>query len=84
MRSIVSRSFAIPAIVLAAVLAAGGWSTAWAQGSWSTLAPVPSVGTGVEGPSVGVIGSEIIVACGFDSGVGDTATTRIYDIPSDT
>jgi large repetitive protein len=65
------------------VVLMGGLATTFGQGTWSSLSPVPSVGAGVEGASAGVIGSEIIMACGLDSGLGDTAFTRIYDIPSD-
>jgi Kelch motif protein len=52
--------------------------------AWAKLAPVPSVGSGVEGMSVADVGDNIIAALGFDSGAGDTATTRIYNIASDT
>ena len=52
--------------------------------AWATLAPVPSVGSGVEGMSVASVGNNIIAALGFDPGTGDTDTTRIYDIASDT
>jgi N-acetylneuraminic acid mutarotase len=50
-------------------------------GTWSELAPVPSLGPGVEGMAVGVINGKIIAAFGFDPGskVGDTKTTRIYN-----
>ncbi len=47
--------------------------------AWATLASVP---TPVEGMSVAGVGNQIIAACGFAG--GDTATTRIYDIASDT
>jgi len=50
-------------------------------GTWTILAPVPHVGIGVEGMSVAVVGDKIIAALGFDS--GDTNTTRIYDVASD-
>ncbi len=46
--------------------------------AWATLAPVPSIGRGVEGMSVAGVGDKGIAVQGFDS--GDTATTRIYDI----
>jgi hypothetical protein len=56
--------------------------------AWATLTPVPSVGGagvgGVEGMSVASVGNEIIAALGFDRNSGDTFTTRIYDIASDT
>lgn len=54
-----------------------------AEGVWSSLAPVPSVGAGVEGMQVARVGNEIIAAFGFDPAVGDTVTTRIYDIDQD-
>jgi len=61
------------------------------QGSgpaWASLTPVPSIGGppfgGVEGMSVASVGNEIIAALGFDNFSGDTFTTRIYDIASDT
>ncbi len=55
-----------------------------AQGAWTSLASVPSLGSGVEGMQVGWVGNQIIAAFGFDPGVGDTVTTRIYDIDTDT
>src|SRR6266508_1232748 len=58
-------------------------SAASAQGKWTALAPVPAVGTGVEGMQVGRIGNLIVAAYGLDEGVGDTNTTRIYDIDAD-
>jgi Kelch motif protein len=51
-------------------------------GTWSILAPVPHRGRGVEGMSVATVGDKIIAALGFD--FGDTRTTRIYDIASNT
>ncbi len=51
---------------------------------WAELTPVPSVGSGVEGMSVADVGDNIIAALGLDPGLGDTATTRIYNIASDT
>ena len=84
------------AFLLASLMAAGSTLPAQAQGpspkgpgpAWASLAPVPSVlgpGLGgVEGMSVASVGNEIIAAFGFDNGFGDTATTRIYDIASDT
>lgn len=51
-------------------------------GTWNILAPVPHRGTGVEGMSVADVGDKIIAALGFD--FGDTNTTRIYDIASNT
>ena len=56
------------------------------QGTWTELKKVPSLGQGVEGMSVGVINGKIIAAYGFDPGskLGDTKTTRIYDIATDT
>ena len=54
--------------------------------TWTSLANVPSVGQGVEGMATGVINGQIIAAMGFDPGTkrGDTDTTRIYDIASNT
>ena len=56
--------------------------------AWASLTPVPSVFGppfgGVEGMSVAGVGNHIIAALGFDNGAGDTSTTRIYDISSDT
>lgn len=52
-------------------------------GTWKILTPVPHVGSGVEGMSVADVGDKIIAALGYDSGVGDTNLTRIYDIASD-
>jgi N-acetylneuraminic acid mutarotase len=49
---------------------------------WTTLASVPKNGVGVEGMSVAVVGDQIIAALGHD--FGDTDTTRIYDIASNT
>jgi hypothetical protein len=51
--------------------------------AWATLAPVPAVGSGVEGPSVAAVGNRIIVALGLDPAFGDTNITRIYTIASD-
>jgi N-acetylneuraminic acid mutarotase len=66
---------ALPALVLPASAATA---------TWSSRAVVPSVGSGVEGMQVGRFGNEIVAAFGFDPGVGDTVTTRIYDIAHDT
>ncbi len=56
--------------------------------AWAVLTPVPSLGGagvgGVEGMSVASVGNEIIAALGLDKNTGDTFTTRIYDIASDT
>jgi len=46
------------------------------------LMPVPAVGSGVEGMSVANVGNNIIAALGHDK--FDRATTRIYNIASDT
>ena len=54
-----------------------------AQGAWTALAPVPSVGDGVEGMQVGRIGNVIVATYGFDNAVGDTNTTRLYNINAD-
>jgi len=50
--------------------------------AWAMLTPVPAMFLGVEGMSVASVGDHIIAALGFDG--SDTATTRIYDIASDT
>ena len=57
--------------------------------AWASLSPVPHVSPipgfgGVEGMSVAGVGNHIIAALGFDPFFGDTDTTRIYDISSDT
>lgn len=52
--------------------------------SWTKLAPVPAIGSGVEGMSVAKVGNRIIATNGYDNGFGDTNTTRIYDIASNT
>lgn len=52
--------------------------------AWAVLTPVPLAypfSFGVEGMSVASVGDEIIAALGLD--LVDTATTRIYDIASD-
>jgi hypothetical protein len=67
-----------------AIPASAGPSPSGPGPAWATLAPVPSVGGGVEGISVASVGNEIIAALGLDPGVGDTDTTRIYDIAHDT
>ncbi len=56
---------------------------------WASLAPVPTVGGpgvgGVEGMSVALLGDKIVAALGYDNSIpGDTATTRIYSIASNT
>ena len=68
--------FAMIALVPGATLAAKS------SGTWTTLTPVPANFIGVEGMSVANVGNNIIAAFGFDG--GDTATTRIYNIASDT
>ena len=78
------RSRLIPVALGTALLLIGFVPDASAQGTWTSLAPVPSVGSGVEGMQVGQVGNDIIAAFGLDSGAGDTVTTRIYDISSDT
>lgn len=75
---------AVPAIVIAAaVLLATGVATALG-GTWTAQAPVPSAGSGVEGMSVGVTDGYIVAAYGYDSGSGDTNTTRIYNMATNT
>ena len=78
----VSRS--VPVALVPALLLFGFVPATSAVETWTSLAPVPSVGSGVEGMQVGRVGNDIIAAFGFDPGVGDTLTTRIYDIASDT
>ena len=68
------------AAAMALLLAVPGAS---AQRAWTALAPVPSVGDGVEGMQVGRIGNLIVAAYGFDNAVGDTNTTRLYNINAD-
>ena len=81
---------AVAPLLVAAVLAPAyaGPAPSGPGPAWATLAPVPSVGGpgvgGVEGMSVASVGDEIIAALGFDSFPGDTSTTRIYDIASNT
>jgi N-acetylneuraminic acid mutarotase len=59
---------------------------AYAADAWSALAPVPAVGTGVEGLAAGATSSTLIVAAyGYDNGLGsDTNATRLYHITTDT
>lgn len=69
-------------VALASVMLAG------AAGKWSSLAPIPAgLGPGesgnTEGMTVGQVGNNIIAAYGHDPFVGDTNTTRIYDIDAD-
>jgi N-acetylneuraminic acid mutarotase len=74
---------AFPIIAAVALLVA--WATpAMAAGVWTPKAPLPSVGGGVEGMSVGVEDAFIVAAYGLDSGVGDTNTTRIYSVATNT
>src|SRR2546428_1775930 len=70
--------FAPVVLILAAIPCFG----APKPGTWKILAPVPHHGTGVEGMSVADVGDKIIAALGYD--FGDTNTTRIYDIASNT
>lgn len=67
---------------------AGGPSPSGPGPAWASLTPVPSLAGppfgGVEGLSVASVGNEIVAALGFDNFSGDTLTTRIYDIASDT
>jgi hypothetical protein len=76
-RRLMSLGVAATMALLLAVPAAS------AQGVWRALAPVPSVGDGVEGMQVGRIGNLIVAAYGFDNAVGDTNRTRIYNINAD-
>lgn len=64
------------------VPAHGGPAPTGAGPAWATLAPVPHLGIGVEGMSVASVGDTIIAVLGFD--FGDTNTTRLYTIASDT
>ncbi|HYS54207.1 MAG TPA: kelch repeat-containing protein [Thermoanaerobaculia bacterium] len=70
--------FAFPLLILILAMPALADSK---PGTWTELAPVPHRFIGVEGMSVAVVGDRIIAALGFDG--GDTKTTRIYDIASD-
>jgi hypothetical protein len=72
-------------LTLALVLPAPSALAGPRPGTWSELTPVPSLGQGVESMSVAVINGKIIAAYGFDPGtkLGDTKTTRIYDIATD-
>src|SRR3990170_751315 len=74
----------IPVALVPALLLFGFAPATSAEGAWTSLAPVPSEGSGVEGMQVGRVGNDIIATFVFDQGVGDTQTTRIYDIASDT
>jgi N-acetylneuraminic acid mutarotase len=71
---------AVAAIVPVLALLTAWVSPAMAAGVWTPEADVPSVGSGVEGMSVGVEDAFIVAAYGFDSGVGDTNTTRVYSV----
>jgi Kelch motif len=53
-----------------------------ASDAWTVLQDVPHNYIGVEGMSVASIGNKIYAVCGYDA--GDTKTTRIYDIATDT
>ena len=70
------------AILVAVVALMAQPALAQKPGTWTTLAPVPHVGVGVEGMSVGVVGNKVIAALGYD--FGDKPTTRIYDIDTNT
>jgi N-acetylneuraminic acid mutarotase len=84
------RSVGIAAGVALAVMLTGSGAMAQGaartDGTWTALAPVDSVGQGVEGMAVGVLNDKIVAAFGFDPGtkLGDTKTTRIYDPATDT
>jgi hypothetical protein len=83
MRSLFRRQFlflvvAVVLVLVAAIPCLG----APKPGTWTILAPVPHQGVGVEGMSVAVVGDKIIAVNGFD--FGDTDTTRIYDVASNT
>jgi hypothetical protein len=67
---------------LVSAFAFAGVPAAWAgPGSWAVLAPVPAVGSGVEGMSVAATSlGRIVAAYGFDNAVGDTRRTRVYNI----
>jgi len=66
------------------VLAMAWVPPAMAAGVWTPEADVPSIGSGVEGMSVGVEDAFIVAAYGFDPGVGDTNTTRVYSVAAGT
>ncbi len=75
-KSFLGRPFRL--VVLLALVAAIPCFGAPKPGTWTSLAPVPHNFIGVEGMSVAVVGNRIIAALGYDG--GDTSTTRIYDI----
>ena len=81
--------------VVAALVAAGITvaltGTALAAHVWTAGTPIPDPdgaagpGTGAtEGTCAGEFGNRIYVAFGFDSGIGDTALLRVYDVAKDT
>ena len=70
--------------IIVTVAVASAWVTPAMAGTWTPKAPVPSVGTGVEGMSVGVDDAFIVAAYGDDNGAGDTNLTRIYSVFLDT
>ncbi len=74
---------AFPAIVAVVALLIAWVTPAMAFGTWVPFADVPSVGAGVEGMSVGVESAYIVAAYGFDPGLGDTNTTRVYSMAGD-
>ena len=76
-----------PLLLVAAAVALGAAALGVQAGpgpSWTALAPVPSVGCGVEGMSVAQIDGHIMAALGYDRGAGDTNRLRIYDITANT
>jgi len=82
-----TKQFAVALCALTAGLSVPTYADPAPSGpgpAWASLEPVPAVGSGVEGMSVASVGNSIIAAFGFDPGLGDTATTRIYDIAHDT
>jgi hypothetical protein len=72
----------IASLCLALVFAPGASAL---PGRWTSLAPVPSILSGVSGMYVGApVTGKLVAAYGSDIGFGDTNTTRIYNIASDT
>jgi Kelch motif protein len=72
--------------VIGAVIAFVAPGAAHAAPTWQSLAPVPSIGAGVEGMAVAAASSNLIVAAyGLDNGpFNDTNTTRLYNIATNT
>lgn len=71
------------AVLAAAIVSLPSASAKGKKGTWRALAPVPSVGGGVEGMQVGRVGNLVVAAYGLDRGLGDTNETRLYNIARD-